>query len=315
MIYDPDTFSYGVELEYGNCDMRTILPRGAKWNHLDNTCVSTTGIANDPLGKVYQFGGEINTSPTYTIPEQVSHIQDINNSLSDKVVNYRSNLHIHIRVPELHNNLEDCKNLLRYVNTYQGEAFGIVETIPIPDKRNLPKHIYEWELIRYKRRLKSHQFKLPQNRVKEMLSAKTTKEFYEEHAPLTDKGRMWYFSPRAGINLRQMWEETNTIEFRHFPGTLNMEEMESSIRWCREFLATALNNPDISPREIQGSFKFPQFAKYEYETEQCYQYTNFDKNNRGKVTSRLTQLRNYIDIDTMETKSVDTFKIIQDITQ
>lgn len=310
MQYDQSTFSYGVELEYGNAKFGAPLPDGAKWNTLDNTCVSSTGIANDPQGKLYAYGGEINTAPTNTIEEQVAHIADINHAVKGAIVNYRSNLHIHIRVPGLRDDLEACKQLLRYVHAFQQEAFDIVETIPQPIKGSMSAERYEWELKRAKRRARSHQYKLPQSRVDAMLAAPTTKLFYEEHAALTEKGRMWYFSPRAGINLRQMWEETNTIEFRHFPGTMNLDHMESSIRWCRDFLDLALNSPDTSPRELLwggNDYSFQDFEPYEFETEQVYQFTNHDTNTRKVVAARLDALRQVIDIDNLHTSSKDVY--------
>lgn len=298
-LYDVNEFSFGVELEYGDSYRRSVLPVGANWNDKDNTCVSSTGIANDPTGELYAYGGEINTKPTFSIEEQIQHIESINKLLNPTpVVNYRSNLHIHVRVPGLSDNLAECKRLLSYIDAYQQQAFDIVETIPVPSKNTLEPEVYEWALKRMKRRQRSHQYKLPENRVQAMLGASTTQEFYEEHAPLTEKGRMWYFSPRAGINLRQMWEETNTIEFRHFPGTLSMVEMESCIRWCREFLNAALNTGE-TPLEIylNGYWKFPKFAEYEYETEQLYQWTNFDTNNKKDIAKRLDALRQKVDID------------------
>jgi hypothetical protein len=299
MHYDKASFTYGVELEYGDSYRFNELPTGAKWNDKDNTCVSTTGIANDPLGLLYKYGGEINTKPTETVKEQIEHIAEINAMLQPApVVNYRSNLHIHVRVPGLKDDLDSCKKLLRYINEFQQQAFDIVETIPVPSKSMLEPEVYEWALKRMKRRQKSHQYKLPESRVNAMMNAKTTQEFYEEHAPLTEKGRMWFFSPRAGINLRQMWEETNTIEFRHFPGTLDMIEMESCICWCREFLDAALNT-EKTPTEIfwETSYKFPKFQPYEFETEQIYQWTNFDAHSRKIVEKRLNALREKIDID------------------
>jgi hypothetical protein len=304
MNYDVDAWSYGVELEYGDSYRFCELPDGAAWNDKDNTCVSSTGIGNDPHGKLYSFGGEINTKPTYSIEDQIEHIKLINLALSPAPnVNYRSNLHIHVRVPGLKDNLEDCKKLLKYIERYQQQAFDIVETIPVPNKSTMPALEYTWALKRMKRRHKSHQYKLPKNRVDAMLAAKTTQEFYEEHAPLTEKGRMWYFSPRAGINLRQMWEETNTIEFRHFPGTLDMVEMESCIRWCQQFLNAALNLDDISPREfyMEQDWSFPKFQPYNFEAEQIYQWTNFDTNTKTEISNRLSALRKRIDIDAIGT--------------
>ena len=313
MKYELANFTYGVELEYGNCDRRQSLPDGATWNVKDNTCVSSTGIANDPKGVLYNFGGEINTRPTPTIIEQIHHIKTINRLIKDSIINYRSNLHVHIRVPKLKSNLEDCKKLLRYVELFQQEAFNIVESIQIPSQENLSDEEYFWQIKRAKRTFKSHQYKLPKKRVMAMLDSKTTTSFYENHAPRTPKGIMWYFSPRAGINLRQMWEDTGTIEFRHFPGTKNPKEIESAIRWCQQFLNAALNRKNVSPIKLLTEYKyqFPRFKPYEFFTEMVYQWTNFDKNTRGLVHQRLDCLRKIIDIDNMKIKSDQVYEVME----
>ena len=318
MPYDVNAFSYGVELEYGNSYRFTVLPDGAQWNDKDNTCVSSTGVANDPVGKIYAFGGEINTRPTYTIDEQIEHITKINAALKPApVVNYRSNLHIHIRVPGLKDNLDDCKRLLQYIERYQQQSFDLVETIPVPDKNNLSPESYAGAHKRMKRRHRSHQHTLPKARVEAMMKATSTKEFYEEHAHRDAKGNpSWFQCPRAGINLRQMWEETGTIEFRHFPGTLSMVEMESCIRWCKEFLNAALNRDDVSPREFynESAWKFPEFQPYEFETEQVYQWTNFDVNTRKDVAKRIEILRANIDIDNIEViTSKEVYKVMKNL--
>ena len=296
MNYNPDEFSYGVELEYSDCYRFCDLPNGATWNDKDNTIVNSNGIANDPKGIVYWYGGEINTKPTKTIQEQIQHIDQVNKSLDKYSVNYRSNLHIHIRVPDLHKDLDTCKSLLRYIDRYQQEAFDIVETIPEP--KSLDIEVRKWEQKRYQRRKKSHQYKLPKKRVEAMLASKTVEEFYHEHAPLTETGRMWFFSPRAGINLRQMWEDTNTIEFRHFAGTTNLIEIEGALNWCKDFLADALGE-QLGPAHIYDHNKhiFPDFCEYNYKQEQIYQYTNHDKNTKQKVLKRVSYIRDQLNIN------------------
>lgn len=323
MAYDVKDWTYGVELEYGNCD-RTIqdLPDGAKWNSLDNTCVSSTGIANDPQGKLYKFGGEINTRPTSSVDEQVEHIAKVNKFLRENgpapIVNYRSNLHIHVRVPGLKDDLPTLKKLLQYIHTYQNQAFAIVEDIPVPDRNTLPPLQYEWANKRYKRRLTSHQHTLPQKRYEAMMAATTPTEFWHEHAHKDAKGNpAWFQCPRAGINLRQMFEETNTIEFRHFPGTLKAGEMRSAINWCRDFLDLALNYDDVAPVTLleNNKYTFPQFEPYEFETEQVYQFTNFDKNSRKVVQQRLTDLRSRINIDSMDVSSVAVYQHVLELSE
>lgn len=315
-MYDPASFTFGVELEYGNASTKNPLPPGNVWNHKDYTIVSSTGVANDPLGELYEFGGEINTRPTNTIGEQVDEIQMINACLNPApIVNYRSNLHIHVRVPGLNENLEDCKKLLRYIDKYQQEAFSIVERIPVPVSFNKLPIVYEWEMKRYKRRLVSHQHVLPPARVKEMLEARTVQEFYEAHASPGKKGRNWFITPRAGINLRQMWDSTNTIEFRHFPGTLEQDQMQTCLRWCEAFLVAALNTGE-TPTEVRSKMEFmnfPSFAPYEFETEQGYQFTNLAHNTRPVVQERLNLLRQRLDIDHCTSKEL--FRAIKTIKQ
>jgi hypothetical protein len=82
-----------------------------------------------------------------------------------------------------------------------------------------------------------------------------------------------------------------------------MVEMESCIRWCREFLNAALNRDDVSPAEFHSeqTYQFPDFEPYEYETEQIYQWTNFDSNTKKDITKRLEALREQIDIDAIGT--------------
>jgi hypothetical protein len=293
-LYPSSEFTYGVELEYADVKFGTPLPEGCQWNQKDNTIVNSTGIANDPNGKLWEFGGEINTRPTKTISEQLQVIREINEALTESgyppVINYRCNLHIHVRVPGLSQDLESCKKLLKYNMLYAQEAFDVIEQIPVPTRSEYPDPAaYEGALKRMKRRHRSHQYMLPKSRTDEMLAATTVKEFYEGHAPLTEKGRMWFFSPREGINLRQMWEETETIEFRHFPGTISLVEMESCIHWCATYLDNVLNDHNLTPRELfYGElYKFPKFGHYDYKLECGYQLTNFDSNKKADIARRI----------------------------
>jgi len=298
MTYNKKGFTYGVELEYADVYRFNNLPKGSSWNDMDNTIVNSTGIANDPKGKLWEFGGEINTKPTKTIKEQIKVIKEINKVLEPKpVINYRCNLHIHIGIKGLNEDLKALKKLLRYIHRYQKEAFDIVEHIPLPLFLDYKKKEHlKGAMKRYKRRHRSHQHKLSDKVVGNILKAKTPQAFFEEHAPLTDKGRMWFFAPRAGINLRQLFDGTKTIEFRHFPGTLNMKEMKSCLLWCREFVYEALNSQK-SPAKIYSRLSkkydmvFPKFEPYVHEQEVLYELTNVDKNSRKQVAQNLKELK------------------------
>lgn len=295
MKYDPKTFSYGAEHEWGDVLYGQPLPEGYSWNNKDNTVMNSNGVANDPKGELWPYGGEINSRPTPTTYAQLLDFVVLLSMLDPKpVVNFRSNLHIHIRVPGLKDDLEAVKHIQRYIDRYGQEAFDIVEKIPKPDKSQMTAEAYEGAMKRYKRRKVSHQHMLPKARLDEMYAATTIKEFFEAHAPIgKDNLRMWYFSPRAGINLRQLWEETETIEFRHFPGTIDPKEFASCLKWCHFFMIHALSEEQLSPMEWSADmdFIFPKFEPYDYELDKIFKMTNFSDNNRTQVKENLEKLK------------------------
>jgi hypothetical protein len=184
--------------------------------------------------------------------------------------------------------------LQRYIDSYGQEAFDIVERIPKPDPSQMSKEAYEGAYKRFKRRKVSHQYMLPKNRLDEMYAATTVKEFWEAHAPIgKDGARMWYFSPRPGINLRQLWEETDTVEFRHYPGTIDPWEFDSCVRWSKEFLYHALSDEQKRPLDFYTpeDYKFPKFGEYDYELDKIFKMTNFADNNRATVKANIEKLQ------------------------
>ena len=311
MSYNSDFWTYGAEHEFGDWNRDVPLPEGCNLNFDDNTCVSSNGIANDPKGKLFKFGEEINTDPTDTIEDQGYILARIARS-TDAVANYRSNLHLHIHVPGLKDDLESLKMLLTYVHTHAEEAFRLVEPIPVPSK-NQPAEHYEWEMKRYKRRQKSHQHRINQKQYDRMMAAETVQEFFEAECHKDAKGNpAWFQVPRAGINIRQIWEHSETIEFRHFPGTLDPKELYSAFLWVKNFMFAALNDHNLTPMDIyeQREWDFPTFPEYDFYQEQVYQYTNFDKNGRKVVEERLNALREQIDIDDVTVSAKDVYDLI-----
>jgi len=312
MKYDKEQFTYGVELEYADVYRFNKLPDGSYWNLYDVTIVNSTGIANDPKGKIWQYGGEINTKPTNTVEEQIDVIKEIKSVLDPKPwINYRCNLHIHIGVKGLHEDIHYLKKLIQYLAKYQKEAFRIVEPIPKPVISDFKsKEEYKGATTRYRRRLTSHQHCLNDKTVKKIMSSKTPKQFWDNHAPIGKDGkRLWYITPRAGINLRQLFE-TNTLEFRHFPGTLNDDEMYSSIIWCREFLHAALNTNKILPKMVYNKYKktfvFPKFRRYDHKIDLLWRQTNLNKNTRKEAKAAVDKIvkeGNLLDIGASQYRS------------
>ena len=299
MAYDTSTFSYGCELEFADVDRSTVLPEGCAFDGKDHTVVNSNGIATDPKAQTCAFGGEINVRPTDTIEQQLVVIDDIIKCFGDQItVNYRCNLHVHVRVPGLRDDLVACKQLAAYIRGHEQEVYHMIEPIPKPTSDEYTDtESMAGALKRYKRRHRSHQYRVSDNVYRAMMSAKTTQEFFNAHAPWSEKKQQhcFHLKPRAGINLRPLWEtHHNTIEFRHFPGTLSLLEYKSCLTWCQLFLDAALNSPFTTPQQILDAnpwMQFPKFQPYRHDLETTYLLTSYDHCTRSEIIENLKTIK------------------------
>lgn len=298
MKYDPGAFSYGCELEFADVDRFVKLPDGCAFDGKDHTVVNSNGIATDPKAETCKIGGEINVRPTDSIAEQLDVIQEILNCFGSQItVNYRCNLHVHVRVPGLREDLDACKQLATYIRKHEQDVYRLIEPIPKPTAAEYPdEESMAGAMKRYKRRHRSHQYRVSENVYKAMMAATSVEEFYNAHAPWSEKKQQhcFHLKPRAGINLRPLWEtHHNTIEFRHFPGTLSILEYKSALTWCQQFLHAALNAPDVTPQQILDTNPWMQFAKfqpYQHELEATYLLTSYDHHTRSEIIENLKAL-------------------------
>lgn len=293
MKYKYNDFTYGLELEYADVYRFDKLPAGNLWNDKDYTIINSSGVANDPTGKLWEYGGEINTRPESSPEKATENVEEINAMLVSKpAINYRCNLHIHIGVVGLKNDIIFLKKLFDYILKFQKVAFELIEPIPKPvriDFQNIDA--YKGAIQRYRRRLVSHQYCIAEKKSVKIMCSKNPKQFFNRHANVGESGELlWFITPRAGINLRQLWE-TDTIEFRHFPGTLNLDEIHSSLLWCGMFVNAALNT-GVSPHSFfsKRHWKFPKFRKYIHEMDLVWRKTNLSKNSRRTVKKNISQL-------------------------
>lgn len=297
-MYNVRDFTYGLELEYADVLVGSSLPEGCHWNDKDYSIVNSSGIANDPKGELWPFGGEINTRPTNTVNEQVEVVKDINGMLTpDPVVNYKCNLHVHIGVPGLERDLGGCKQLLSYIAHYAEEAMAIVDPLPPVGYVFDTEEEYAGAVARRKRNLVSHQQMIPEARLQEALGARTMQEFFNGHAPASKNGnRLWFIAPRPGINLRQL-QETRTVEFRHFFQTLNLHEIWSCLVWCREFVNLALTSGksplttlDKYQLHFPANYNTSLAMLYDHQLHTMFKHTNLHDNSREVVRSRLNDM-------------------------
>lgn len=277
MKYTPDRFTYGAELELADIDSQRGLPPGFGWDRKDVSMVNSNGVAVDPTHRLYRYGGEINTPPTTTIEEQVKAFKLALNRFPGATVNYRSNLHVHIGINSLRHDLVTLKAAQTYIHKQMPQVLPLIEPIPKPSRTDYTEEAFVGALWRYKRRYRSHQTLLSAKRLCAQSKTTTPEQFFRAEVPASKAGKpMWHAQRRCCVNLRHL-RETDTVEFRHFPGTLNPIEFQSALIWCREFTNAMLNTQepalDLFNRLI---LKLPKFEPYIHDIEQGYLLTCHD---------------------------------------
>ena len=275
--WGPRRLTYGLELEWADVDRWAELPIGT-WATTDNTIVNSDGHANSPDGSTWRWGGEINTVPTDTTDGQVVQARVLAEILRP-TINYRCNLHVHVGVDPI--DVDFARHLLRFVDRWQDDVFALVDPIPKPTRDDYPdpEH-YKGAMTRYRRRLVSHQYRLPAARVDEALAATTLDEFFDAHAPPNRSGgRSWHLAPRPGINLRSL-RKHGTIEFRHWPGSADPDEIADALLWCQRFVHHAMYGTDPTETYRQAltrPWRFPTFRPYDHNLELGYRATKADR--------------------------------------
>jgi hypothetical protein len=274
----------GAEHEWGDIDSRKGLPEGFGWDRRDFTIVNSNGIAVDPKHISYPFGGEINSRPTSTVNEQLVDFYALLKRFPEATVNHRSNLHVHWRVPGLKEDLQALKKVQRYIHRAMPVLLPMIEPIPKPTRACYSsEEEFQGAMRRYKRRKVSHHRLLTNRFLEAQLAATTVKDFFEAEVPRLKNGKPgWAISPRLCVNLRQL-NETDTVEFRHFPGTLDPHEFELCLNWCQWFLVAALGT-EPEPGELYHRFaqaqrnipRFPKFPAYDHALEKRYRLTCHD---------------------------------------
>lgn len=265
---DLDSWTYGIEYELADWTPARGLPAGWGLDRNDVTMVNSDGIAVDPKGICWPKGGEALSRPTGTPASQGAELGAFLELHPDAAVNYRSNMHIHVRVPGLCNDLEALKKVQTF-NKANESVLHLVDPIPLPTGNTAEE--LAGAKRRYRRRLVSHHKTVSAARVKVQLKARTVAEFFRAEVPVDRHGNpLWHAAPRAAINLRHLQvptkHPTETVEFRHFAGTLDVAQVVHSVSWCRDYLALALglrsepNAQTLFAQQYRRAGCFPRFA-------------------------------------------------------
>lgn len=298
--FTPSHWTFGAELEMADWDRRRPLPSFVWALDEDWTMVNSDGVAVDPRGQLYPLGGEWCASPTDQpsgVGEQVGAFLA---AYPEATVNYRSNLHVHVRVPGLREDLRGLRRLLSFGHAHLPGLLPLIEPIPEPLRADYPGED-EWRGARrrYARRKVSHQTVMDERRVTRSLRSRTPQQFFEAEALHEPSGRvLWATRPRCAVNLRQMLQ-TDTVEFRHFPGTTVPEEATSAVEWCQDYLELALNvtgddggvDPAVWWRDVYSDEPWPSFRPYVHWMEVRYAATSAHYAGADAARAEIERLR------------------------
>lgn len=262
--YDKKDFTYGYEIEWGDIDRRISIP-----DHLGSWEFAETDIVNihepfkyvacDPLGEEPFMGGEVNTKPTLTWEEQVDRIMEIKslfesegNTPSASCVNHG---HLHVFVPELKNDIDALKRLIKYIQENQDETiehlYGFYDHPEMKASKNAKMYL---KLDGGRR--------MPEYMSNNIINLATDFDhFIKLHAAGKDgvsMGRPF----RYAINTYCM-KHTGTIEFRCFRSTTERKEIEDQFKFAEKFIDSALNGgPSVNEILFNQGYKydFPPFV-------------------------------------------------------
>lgn len=282
-------WTFGAELEIADIDATVELPKVGLYDYKDYSICNSNGTANDPLKKLNRYGSEVHTIPAKSPEALARYTAKIYDAFQKKSFNWSTNLHVHVHIPGLADNLVMLRRLAEYHHHYGQRMFELVDPIPRPDVgacRN--------EIRRFKRRKRSHHYQVSEAVYQKMRKAKSTKEFYLAHAPINQKGMpQWQLVQRAGMSLLQLWRKpASTIEFRCFTMSKHLDRMLSAYQWCFLYLQAALYDGD-SPEKILRSnpeLSFQKFHKYQAEQDRIFRLTSLHENSRKVVIENYKRL-------------------------
>lgn len=279
-----DGWTYGAELEWPDVDVRTELPEGWAWSRTDYTVVGSDGVANDPLHKLWFRSGELNTPVCASVDELTERVAEVRATLKPGH-NYRSNLHIHVRAPQLVH-LAEVKKVADYSWRLLPGALKMSD----PLNGLFAGLEDEEEIVAAERRAahseRSRHFFVSEARHAERMEAQTLTEMLAAEVPVSKKdGRpAWALMPREAVNLRSL-RKHGTVEFRCFAGDETDMHVWAAASFARDWLAAALNATEVF--ELPYFFELPPQAPFELKLERGWKWTNYKHNHRAVVEERL----------------------------
>lgn len=133
--YDPATFTWGSELEWGDIPRQVHPPEKlGSWENSETEVLNLREpyayVAADPIGENPPVGGEINVRPTKTWQKQVENILSIKKFYEEKghppTVSCMQGMHIHVHIPGLIDDVQGLKNFTWFVKQNQRQLIDLL---------------------------------------------------------------------------------------------------------------------------------------------------------------------------------------------
>lgn len=291
MKYNPNTFTYGYEIEWGDIDRTFNVPAElGSWEFCETDIVNLRepyrGLGSDPKGINPPVGGEINTMPTRTWQEQVDNIVKLKELFTahgtaptSGIVNHG---HLHVHVPGLTEDVEALKRLMKYVKLNQHETMARVYQFKVEPGMEETKTAKTY--------LKHDGGRIAPDWLLDNLSTLPVdfEDWLRIHCCGKDaKVRSRPF--RYGIHTYAL-KNSKTVEFRCFRSTVERNELEDCFKFATEFMDAALNGgPSVKEILDSRDWRFPPFI-YDHEMYLGWErskYGHADRNLDNETAERL----------------------------
>jgi hypothetical protein len=289
--YDPNTFTYGFEIEWGDIDRKMQIPEElGSWEYCETDIINLIepyrGLGSDPRGINPPVGGEINMMPTKTWQHQVDNIMKVKELFDDHgtpptagCVNHG---HLHIHVPGLIEDIDALKRMMRYIKENQHVVMDRVYQFRVYPNMEQTKTAKTY--------LKHDGGRIAPDWLLENLATVPVdfNDWLRVHC--CGKDAKTLSRPfRYGIHTYAL-KNSKTVEFRCFRSSIDRREIEDSFRFAAAFMDAALNDgPDVQEILLSYDYKFPPFT-YEHEMYMGWEKTKYERTDRNLDTETAEKL-------------------------
>lgn len=265
-MFDPKSFTYGFEIEWGDIDRQFPVPTElGSWEYCETDIVNLRepyrGLASDPQGVNPPVGGEINTMPTKTWQQQVDNIIKIRDLFTEHgtpptsgIVNHG---HLHVHVPGLTEDIDALKRLMVYIKHNQHITMERVYQFSVQPGMEKTKTARTY--------LKHDGGRIAADWLLDNLA--TVPVDFDDWLRVHCCGKNAVIRSRPfryGIHTYAL-KNSRTVEFRCFRSTTKREELEDSFLFATKFMDAALNyGPSVQEILDSRDWQFPPF-EYDHE--------------------------------------------------